>query len=134
MIRIFLFALATVLLFHLFLGSFSLPFLQAHPAYAQATQPAPGPPTNPKITFKGGPGDKPENAVVILGASNSFAGIAAEYNYLRQKFGRRNVDWNLVRQSVLQQQGKVYDRMDLDLKDGSRKTVFFDIGEFFGKL
>ena len=51
-----------------------------------------------------------------------------------EKFGRRNVDWNLVRQSVLQQQGKVYDRMDLDLKDGSRKTVFFDIGEFFGKL
>ena len=39
-----------------------------------------------------------------------------------------------MRQSVLQQQGKVYDRMDLDLKDGSKKTVFFDISEFFGKL
>ena len=89
---------------------------------------------NPKITFKGGPGDTPETAVVILGAPNSMAGIAAEYSYLKKKFGRENVDWMLTRQSVLQQKGKVYDRMDLDLKDGSKKTVFFDISEFFGKL
>ena len=96
--------------------------------------PPPEQPAKPQITFKGGPGDTPETAVVILGAPNSMAGIAAEYSYLKKKFGRENVDWNLVRQSVLQQQGKVYDRMDLDLKDGSKKTVFFDIGEFFGKL
>ena len=55
-------------------------------------------------------------------------------HYLRKNSAVGNVDWNLVRQSVLQQKGKVYDRMDLDLKDGSKKTVFFDIGEFFGKL
>ena len=63
-----------------------------------------------------------------------MAGIAAEYSYLKKKFGQENVDWMLTRQSVLQKDGKVFDRMDLDLKDGSKKTVFFDIGEFFGKL
>ncbi len=99
-----------------------------------AAQPAPRAADQSKITFKGGSGATPESAVVILGAPNSFAGIAAEYSYLKKTFGQENVDWNLVRQSILQQQGKVYDRMDLDLKDGSRKTVFFDIGEFFGKL
>ena len=87
-----------------------------------------------KITFSGGPGDTPETAVVISGALNSIQGIAAEYDYLRQKFGRQNVAWNLIRQGILQQGDKVYDRMDLDLKDGGRKTVFFDISEFFGKL
>ncbi len=99
-----------------------------------SAQPAPGPAAKPQITFKGGPGDTLESAVVILGAPNSMAGIEAEYSYLGKQFGRRNVDWNLRRQSVLQQKGKVYDRMDLDLKDGGKKTVFFDISEFFGKL
>jgi len=101
------------------------------PAYAQ---PATEPSAQPRITFKGGPGDTMETAVLISGATNSIEGIAAEYEYLRQKFGRENRDWNLRRQSVFQQKGKFYDRLELDLKDGSRKTVFFDISEFFGKL
>jgi len=101
------------------------------PALAQPAVKAPAP---PQITFKGGPGDTPETAVLISGATNSIAGTAAEYTYLREKFGRENVDWNLKRQSVLQQKGKFYDRLELELKDGSRKTVFFDISEFFGKL
>jgi hypothetical protein len=103
----------------------------SQPAYAQSS---PEPSAKPKITFKGGPGDTPETAVVIVGATNSMTGISAEYYYLEKQFGRRNVDWNLRRQSVLNQKGKVYDRMDLDLKDGSKRTVFFDISEFFGKL
>jgi len=101
------------------------------PALAQPAQKAPA---SPQITFKGGPGDTPETAVLISGALNSIDGIAAEYTYLREKFGRENVDWNLFRQSVLQQGGKFYDRLELNLKDGGRKTVFFDISEFFGKL
>lgn len=100
-------------------------------AYAQ---PATAQSAKSKITFKGGPGDTPENAVVILGAPDSVEGISAEYSYLEKQFGRQNDDWMLTRQSVLQQNGKVYDRMDLDLKDGTKKTVFFDISEFFGKL
>ena len=101
------------------------------PALAQPAQKAPA---SPQITFKGGPGDTLETAVHISGATNSIAGTAAEYTYLRKKFGRENVDWNLFRQSVLRQDGKFYDRLELDLKDGRRKTVFFDISEFFGKL
>ncbi len=88
----------------------------------------------PNITVKGGPGDTPETAVVISGAADSMAGISAEYDWLAQKFGRKNVDWSLRRQSVMQQQGKVYDRMEIELKDGSRRIVFFDISGFFGKL
>ncbi len=99
-----------------------------------SAQPAPEPPAKPKITFKGGPGDTPETAVVILGAPNSRVGISAEYYYLEKKFGQPKVDWKLKRQSVLNQKGKVYDRMDIELKDGGPKTVFFDISEFFGKL
>ena len=111
------------------------PVLLALPGNQPAlAQPATQPPAPPQITYKGGPGDTPETAVLISGAPNSIAGTAAEYAYLRKKFGRENVDWNLFRQSVLERNGKFYDRLDLDLKDGRRKTVFFDISEFFGKL
>ncbi len=113
------------------LGTVLLCFILSGPASAQ---PAPGQAAKPKITFKGGPGDTPETAVVILGASDSIDGIAAEYSYLEKKFGRQNLAWQLRRQSILNQKGKVYDRMDLDMQDGSKKTVFFDISEFFGKL
>jgi hypothetical protein len=117
--------------FVLFLAVTMLCVILAGPASAQ---PAPGPSARPKITFKGGPGDTPETAVVIAGASDSMVGVAAEYSYLEKKFGPRNVDWKLKRQSVWQQKGKVYDRMEMELKDGSKKTVFFDISEFFGKF
>jgi hypothetical protein len=115
----------------IFAVPYPLPFGEANPAYAQ---PASEQPANSKISFKGGPGDSLKTAVVISGAPNSMAGIAAEYYYLKQHLGRQNVDWLLRRQSVVQQDGKVYDRLELDLKGGSRKTVFFDISEFFGKL
>ena len=96
--------------------------------------PACAQPDKPKISFKGGPGDTPETAVVISGAPNSMVGIEAEYYFLGKQFGRRNVEWKLKRQSVLNIKGKVYDRMEVELKNGSKKTVFFDISEFFGKL
>ncbi len=97
-------------------------------------QPAPVTSAKPKITFQGGPGDKPETAVVISGAPNSMAGIAAEYDYLGKHFGPQNKFWKLKRQSLLRQDGKIYDRIEIELGDGSKKTVFFDISEFFGKL
>jgi len=117
-----------------FPGLFSLPSAGANPALAQPAHPAPEPPAKPKITLKGGPGDTPATAVVISGAPNSRVGIDAEYYYLGKIYGQPNVDWKLKRQSVIHEKGKVYDRLDLELKDGGKKTVFFDITEFFGKL
>jgi hypothetical protein len=125
--------LGAALLFS-FPGPSSLPSAGAGPAYAQTTRAAPGNPAKTKISFKGGPGDTPATAVVISGASDSLAGIAAEYSYLARKFGRQNVDWTLQRQSVLQQEDKVFDQMEIELKDTRKKTIFFDITEFFGKL
>ena len=106
-------------------------------AYAQEAKPTPpGRDQAPKgkITIKGGPGDTPETALIISGAPNTQIGIAAEYHVLEKEFGQQNVDWKLKRQSVLRQKGKVYDRMELELKDGAKKDVYFDITEFFGKM
>jgi hypothetical protein len=126
--------LGAALFFTILPGPASSMFPGAVSVYAQAVQPTPKKPAKIKITFKGGPGDTPATAVIITGAPNSRVGIDAEYYFLGKKFGQRNVDWKLKRQSVIHEKGKVYDRMDLEMKDGSKKTVFFDITEFFGKL
>jgi hypothetical protein len=125
--------LALVLLFS-FTGLVSFASFGAKPACAQGAQPAPEKTAKPQISFKGGPGDTLETAVIILGAPSSRVGIDAEYVFLEKKFGRANVDWKLKRQSVLHKDGRHYDRMDIELKNGSKKTIFFDITEFFGKL
>lgn len=76
-------------------------------------------------------GDSLENAVVIHGASNSGEGIIAENQYLSEKFGQRGLDWNKKGQSLIDKEDKYYDIIDIELKDGTNKTVYFDITEFY---
>jgi hypothetical protein len=76
-------------------------------------------------------GDSLETAVVIHGASNSGEGIKAENQYLSEKFGQRGLDWDKKGQSLIGKEDKQYDKLDIELKDGTNKTVYFDITEFF---
>ncbi len=85
------------------------------------------------VTFDGGPGDTPEKAVIIRGAADGVAGVEAEYRYLRDKFGQQNRDWRLGRQALMRKGDRILDVMQLVLADGSKRTVYFDITEFFGK-
>ncbi len=85
------------------------------------------------ITFSGGPGDTLQTAIVVRGAPNTMAGIRAEYSYLEALFGRKGVDWQLERQVLLFSAGRPYDEMRLRLADGTLRTVYFDITDFFGK-
>ena len=57
----------------------------------------------------------------------------SEYVYLNAKYGLRGLDWELVQQALLTENGREYDQMDLKLFDGTEKTLYFDITEFFGK-
>jgi hypothetical protein len=127
-------AVAAALLFSVLPCSSSLPFPGAKGAYAQATQPTPEKAAKPKITFAGGPGDSFKTAIIIQGAKNSLTGVEAEYRYLEQKFGQRNRDWKLIKQSLIHHGGKHYDLMEIQLADGAKKQLYFDITEFFGKF
>lgn len=89
---------------------------------------------SPPVTYEGGGGDSLQTAVIIKGAPDHFSGIKAEYDYIETKFGRKNVDWQLVRQSLIREGGRAYDRMEIRLPDGSRKELYFDLTEFFGKF
>ena len=85
------------------------------------------------VEYSGGDGSSKEKAIIITGAANSMEGIAAEYQYLADKYGARGTGWNLEMQSLMQDKGKSYDLMRILLKDGTKIDLFFDITEFFGK-
>ena len=89
--------------------------------------------THPGVTFDAGPGDTIGTAVIIRGAPTSSIGVNAEYHYLTQQFGARDLDWKLERQSLLQTADRAYDKMEIVLTDGSRRVVFFDITEFWAR-
>lgn len=86
--------------------------------------------TRPLITFSGGDGSTIEAAIVITGAKGSIEGIVAEALWV----AKRHPDWRKDSQALLNNSGKVYDRIGYVTAAGERKTLFFDITDFFGKL
>ena len=73
------------------------------------------------------------DAIILNGVSNENEGVSAEYKYLSKKYGQQNKDWQLNNQQLIQKKGKYYDKMDITLSNGTKKTVYFDITKFYGK-
>lgn len=102
----------------------------APPPATQAFCPAIG-----GISFVGGQGTSTADAVRIVGAHGESDGVASEYTCLDAAFGsRRKGKWKLLRQSLVGKDGKNFDVMSVELQDGTKKDVFFDISDYFGKF
>lgn len=76
--------------------------------------------------YSGGNGDSADTAVII-NVTNSMAGIPAEYAYVQQQCGQKDVDWTLETQMQASQGGKEFDVMTVALKAGGTRTFWFDI-------
>ena len=83
--------------------------------------------------YGGGTGETIEDAV-ITNATNSLVGIAAEYRYVSSKCGRRNLDWKLKLQAHVEKDGRHYDVLTVELKNGDVRSFYFDITKFYGKF
>lgn len=86
--------------------------------------------SRPLITFSGGDGSTLEAAIVIKGAKNSLEGVVAESLWV----GKRHPDWRKDSQALIDNGGKMFDRIEYVTAADERKTLFFDITDFFGKL
>jgi hypothetical protein len=86
----------------------------------------------PLVAFSGGPGDTAETAVVIQ-AETTPLGTIAEYLYIEKVCGRRDEDWKQILQAVKGMNGKMYDFHIIEMKDGSRRELWFDITSFYGR-
>jgi hypothetical protein len=73
-------------------------------------------------------GATPQTAI-ILPATNEFEGVDAEYGYVQDHYP----GWQNEEQSLIQENSRFYDRLDIVGPDGIRKTLYFDITTWFGK-
>jgi hypothetical protein len=112
----------------------TLIFLTSLAAAAAGARQGPAPVQQQSVTFEGGTGESPANAVIIRGARDNVVGIQAEFRYLRQHFGKRNLKWRLFKQELLQTGDKTFDVITIELADGAKRIIYFDITEFFGKF
>ncbi len=83
--------------------------------------------------YSGGDGSSKETAVVI-NATNMLVGMAAEYKFIEKQCGRRNTDWQRDLQMVLRSDDKRLDLIVVKLKNGDKKSFYFDITKFYGKF
>jgi hypothetical protein len=107
------------------------------PPTASVAAPPPKPFCEPfgNITFQGGQGTSMADAIKIVGAKGEMDGVASEYACLDSAFGsRKSGAWKLLRQSLLEKHGKNYDLMSVELADGTKKEILFDISDYFGKF
>jgi len=83
-----------------------------------------------KELFGGGTGETIENALVINTIS-PLIGVAAEYEYVSNACGEIGVDWTLRLQSIIEENGKYYDVLDVELDSGESRSFYFDITRFY---
>lgn len=79
------------------------------------------------VKITGGNGTSFNDAIIISDCSH-FEGIDQEYIVLKKRFGK----YKLIKQSLLEESGKVYDLLEIQLENGSNTEVYFEITDFFG--
>ena len=84
------------------------------------------------VSYKGS-GESQDDPIIIEGVSNNMEAVKAEYSYLSQKFGAKGVDWNLLTQSLIGSNDRMMDQLDIELADGRKITLYFDITKYFGQ-
>jgi hypothetical protein len=89
--------------------------------------PQPADTSGPAIS--GGDGLTIEHAVVMTSGSD-FTNTDAEYVWIRRHVPGAKV----TGQALINQNGRVYDELNVSLPDGSSRSYYFDITSGFGKL
>ena len=80
------------------------------------------------MKISGGDGSSIEKAIIISDCNNT-EGVHQEYVEVEKRFGK----YRLIRQVLLNQEGKMYDKLELELENGEVIDLYFDITHFFGK-
>jgi len=83
--------------------------------------------------FTGGSGESFETAI-ILNTPNYNIGIKAQSEFISAQLGERNKDWKMKGQALARREGKHFDIITIELRDGSAKEFYFDISQFYGKF
>jgi hypothetical protein len=80
------------------------------------------------IKISGGDGTTKEQAIIINAPSDKL-GVDAEYKYLDKNYP----GWEFDQQTLILDEDRQYDIMAIVLPDGSKKEIWFNITDFYGK-
>jgi len=86
------------------------------------------------LVVTGGPGDTPETAISIKKTPRGLSAAGAEHMLLRKWFGERGKNWTLMRETMLQMDGRTYDTYDVTLTDGSERRLYFDVTDWLARV
>jgi len=74
-------------------------------------------------------------AIKIRNVKDDLEFIRAEYAYVSKRLGRRGIDWEIVDQHSLRQDGKMYNEIEVRIiSTGKIKRFVFDSTELFKGL
>ena len=79
------------------------------------------------VNVTGGGGTSFEDAVIIMDTTET-TGVHAEYAWLKEHYP----GYSLIKQSLVYNEGKPYDVMEIKTS-GGKKKIYFDISNYFGK-
>ena len=85
------------------------------------------------ITYKGGDGLDTREAIIIIGAIDELEGIDAEYIWLEEKYGKQDLEWQLLDQEFIDLDTIKYDLLKIKFQNGEIKEFWFDITDFYEK-
>ena len=77
-----------------------------------------------------GDGNSIENAILIE-TKDYIAGVLEEHNYIDQLCRKLNSGIKSIEQDLILKDDKKYDMFILEMDDGSKRKVCFDISSFF---
>jgi len=90
--------------------------------------------TNVSGMYIGGKGFSIADAVII-NSSSSIEGVDAEYRYIESILGDQGVFWDFNFQELhFSDNTTPYDKISVQLENGTSREFFFDISAFYGKL
>ena len=69
---------------------------------------------------------------MVIGCDDPMWGVGAEFEYIQQKHGPRDVAWKRDMQIKIRKEGRQYDVISIVLTDGTRKVSWFEIPSFVG--
>ena len=101
------------------------------PASPAPASPAPAPQATPPARTAGPSAASPAHGCIVIQATTEPAGLREEGKWLREHFS----GWTKASQSLLvDEKNQRFDSIDLVSPTGEKRTVCFDINNFFGKF
>lgn len=85
------------------------------------------------MSYEGGDGSTPDDAIIVRGAGSDLEGVAATFGWMHEHLGAKDEGWRLLTHSTGSHGERQIDTFDVVVREGGRRRIYFDVSESFGK-